>query len=474
MEGIILIPGITGSELIFRHTKIWPPRMRDVFGYLEVDELMDTHDINVGNVIDYARLGTGLPLLRVYATLEADLKKIASELNQHKTTLYLPVAYDWRNDLIETADSIRTKIDKWFEDHSPSAVHLVCHSMGGLVGRLLLERNYKAKNKPAWLDYVKSLFCICTPHLGAPRALVESFGVEGASTIRPRDCKKLADNSNFPSAYELFPKSSRDMIFDEIHNKFIKYDEKEVITAFSLTNSNISKSDALRKMLNIDNRPKNTTYFFVFGTGFSTEEGVAVQGLSLNHARPLIPAIKTGDGVVPTWSITEIAQSASIPTWSGDGDHIGIVDTGPFRRELYSFFKVPMALPESGVVVISLNKRFYTPGETVEALVIANEEFGLLKGTPTLSRLDERLRKWVPIGNLQDVHYAGLAPTFSVPLVLTAPSAPGVYRLAFGGTNPSHRTIENTIGWFFVTPAETQEKRRAAQRKRPPGRKTNK
>ena len=53
--------------------------------------------------------------------------------------------YDWRRDLDEIADDLRSKIGGWFGDDAP--VNLVAHSMGGLVSRTYITRHTKRWNK---------------------------------------------------------------------------------------------------------------------------------------------------------------------------------------------------------------------------------------------------------------------------------------------------------------------------------------
>ncbi len=47
--------------------------------------------------------------------------------------------YDWRKNLDDAADQLRIEIDRWFGSNSP--VHLVAHSMGGLVCRTFIKRH---------------------------------------------------------------------------------------------------------------------------------------------------------------------------------------------------------------------------------------------------------------------------------------------------------------------------------------------
>ncbi|MER3436121.1 MAG: hypothetical protein C4288_22845 [Leptolyngbya sp. ERB_1_1] len=49
--------------------------------------------------------------------------------------------FDWRKDVKLAADELQAKISNWFGDEAP--VHLVAHSMGGLVARAFIKRHSK-------------------------------------------------------------------------------------------------------------------------------------------------------------------------------------------------------------------------------------------------------------------------------------------------------------------------------------------
>jgi pimeloyl-ACP methyl ester carboxylesterase len=55
--------------------------------------------------------------------------------------------FDWRKDLKLSADLLNERIKKWFGDDAP--VHLVAHSMGGLVARTFIKK-YPARWKSMW------------------------------------------------------------------------------------------------------------------------------------------------------------------------------------------------------------------------------------------------------------------------------------------------------------------------------------
>lgn len=57
--------------------------------------------------------------------------------------------FDWRKDLKLSADQLNARIKEWFGDDSP--VHLVAHSMGGMVARAFIKK-YPARWKSMWDD----------------------------------------------------------------------------------------------------------------------------------------------------------------------------------------------------------------------------------------------------------------------------------------------------------------------------------
>lgn len=56
-----------------------------------------------------------------------------------------PFWYDWRASLDDSADALHAAIQRWFGDREP--VHLVAHSMGGLVSRTYIQRHGRRWDK---------------------------------------------------------------------------------------------------------------------------------------------------------------------------------------------------------------------------------------------------------------------------------------------------------------------------------------
>ncbi|MGE5757160.1 MAG: lipase/acyltransferase domain-containing protein, partial [Planctomycetaceae bacterium] len=79
--------------------------------------------------------------------------------------------YDWRKDLNQVADDLRTKLSQWFGDQP---VHLVAHSMGGLVARTFIKRH---------ADRWKSMWDAQTPGVRGGRLIMLGTPNHGAYLI---------------------------------------------------------------------------------------------------------------------------------------------------------------------------------------------------------------------------------------------------------------------------------------------------
>jgi phospholipase A1 len=450
MQGIVFVPGISGSELIYRNQQppIWPPKWTDLFVYRELDELLDPINDTVGAVIDSA-----LGLIPFYETTENDLRAISSSVNGVADGPYLPAPYDWRIDLLTAVDDLARKIETF--SNSVDEISIGSHSMGGLLTRLLLESKYSTSNPPpAWFGKITRALFVCTPHLGAPTALARILGLEVTEVvIQPDQMKQFAGDPHFPAVYQLMPTADRGILFDTTANKFIRYDDPAVIAAFGLSTPNLNSATRYNAALNPSGKPSTVQYLFVYGTGQQTDEYVNVAGLSLDGATASQNDL--GDGTVPIWSITEAAAqyTPNIQTQSFPGSHVGILATDPFRQFLYSYFGASGHTPlvEDGPgVKVSLNKRTYRPGETMHVLLIPDEEASSLSGSLTLSRYPSEGLAPVPLGSQQEVQFRG-GPARSLPSRLIAPNTPGIYRLDFGGANATHKTSDKVAGWFAVS-----------------------
>jgi predicted alpha/beta hydrolase family esterase len=90
----------------------------------------------------------------------------------------------------QLADGLDTEIK--FRHNTYKEIALVCHSMGGLVGRKYLLDKYLLKDGTQAAPTIKKIIMYATPHLGSSLANIAKY-----ITIRNNQVKQLARNSDF-------------------------------------------------------------------------------------------------------------------------------------------------------------------------------------------------------------------------------------------------------------------------------------
>jgi pimeloyl-ACP methyl ester carboxylesterase len=125
---VIVLHGIMGGELT-----VYPQNQADQYIWLNIPRLA------IG-AVGWMRM-TPEPKSQYDVRSTGILKKWYSEMllglaaDQWNVKAFW---YDWRLDLADSADALYKQINQWFGSESP--VHLVAHSMGGLVSRTFILR----------------------------------------------------------------------------------------------------------------------------------------------------------------------------------------------------------------------------------------------------------------------------------------------------------------------------------------------
>ena len=155
MDTIIFIPGFAGSKLTLNGVEVWPPTIFEyVFGYHRLAELTDPNTQKNG-VIDSAFC------FPIYQPIDDDLNTIAAALGATK----IDFDFDWRQDILQLTMPLLPRRSKRRYANGARSIALVCHSLGGVVARLLLESGTYA-NEP-WLGAIEHFVGICNPHHGS-------------------------------------------------------------------------------------------------------------------------------------------------------------------------------------------------------------------------------------------------------------------------------------------------------------------
>jgi hypothetical protein len=452
MRAVVFAPGNPGSKMALAGAgEIWPPDPIDIaFGYQKIDKLLDPSVVATG-IIDTVLL----PCAPVYQPLENSLNDICAQLG----ALYLAFPYDWRKDINLSADLLAGAIQNLCANNpNVNDITLIGHSNGGLVARLLLEATHYSRAK--WFGYITRLLCICTPHLGAPKALSICIRIEDDETIKRADLYRLCSDERYPAAYQLLPAPGITALWDVTSGtpKPLDFYQSAIAKEIGLDLKNLAIAKSTFSSLQLANRPKKVSYQFVVGTSLSTEFGVYISVDSGGDVTASPQSNDLGDGTVPIMSAEGMAAAYGIPMWESPGDHVGILATTAFQQWLYAYFGLvrsvhPLA-PQPNVV-ISLNKRVYAPDERMSILIIPDEETEELTGTLKIQRVADikaPQATTISYGADKEISYRGGRIPF-IKFSMFAPTQPGAYQLSLNG---SHRTHAGSNGWFAVSPSSHQ------------------
>jgi pSer/pThr/pTyr-binding forkhead associated (FHA) protein len=188
---VIFVPGTMGSELWLGSERVWPNvnllfKQPELLSYSENTKLKPKGILNemvvVPNLISFDQYN----LLGDY---------LVEELRYERENNFIEFAYDWRQDVRQSARELARLIEGLKLD---APITLIAHSLGTLVSRYYVER-LGGKNK------VGRLVLIGGPHQGVPKIAANlltgvdllPFGLMG---------KKLTEIiETFPSCYQILP-----------------------------------------------------------------------------------------------------------------------------------------------------------------------------------------------------------------------------------------------------------------------------
>ncbi len=238
---IIIIPGITGSELVNSETGelVWfkPQRSKDDDLRLPIKPNMirNRDKLVARDIIRGLQLVKFLPEVEIYSQLITALEKRAGYVEGNwddppksgiDGTFYV-FAYDWRRDNIENARLLIQKIEglKRKSGRADARFSVVAHSMGGLITRYAAMYGNNdvgaGKPKPNWsgAKHLGKVFLLGTPNEGsisAFDAMINGFSYVGRGVNIPflQDLSRF-DVFTIPSMYQLMPHPGAIRVYDE-------------------------------------------------------------------------------------------------------------------------------------------------------------------------------------------------------------------------------------------------------------------
>ena len=237
---VILIPGLTGSELINSKTgeKVWFKLRRSKGDDLRLPislNIADNRDsLIAGDIIRDIKAGL-LPRADIYGGFIASLvakgyregRWDAPPARGYENTLYI-FSYDWRRDNVENARLLMRKIAalKRAIRRPMLKFDVIGHSMGGLIARYAMmygdsDLPVSGPPKPNWsgAQSISKVIIMGTPNEGSPlslRDMINGFALLGIEVNLPfiQSLTKF-DVFTIPAAYELLPAPGTLKAFDQ-------------------------------------------------------------------------------------------------------------------------------------------------------------------------------------------------------------------------------------------------------------------
>ncbi|MEV2212504.1 hypothetical protein AB0H86_13790 [Streptomyces sp. NPDC050997] len=214
---VVVVPGIMGSRLMLGGREVWGPSPTAVWQAVRtfagsVRELAlprDIGDDHPGDGVVPTGLVPGLhalpgvwPLTDGYDTLTSWLRR---EFTLRPGANFLEFAYDWRLSCRYNARRLARRVDealgRWrasAPERADARVRLICHSMGGLVGRYYVECLGGA-------EVTRRLITLGTPHRGSVGALDSLVSGVRLGRRGPRATQLTGFARTLPSLHQLVP-----------------------------------------------------------------------------------------------------------------------------------------------------------------------------------------------------------------------------------------------------------------------------
>lgn len=240
---LIIIPGITGSELINKETgkSVWFRTFRskgdDIRLPMSSNLLENRDNLVPGDIIRGVRIIRFLPEVEIYERLIFALERRGGytegkwdepDVNGHQDKFYV-FPYDWRRDNVETARLLVQKVTELKKKLGKPDLkfNIVAHSMGGLISRYAAmygDRDIPQKLAPTWegARHFDHIFLLGTPNEGSILSLNAILNghsyIGGVNLPFFRNVTRF-DIFTFPSIFQLLPHDDSLIAYDEELNR---------------------------------------------------------------------------------------------------------------------------------------------------------------------------------------------------------------------------------------------------------------
>jgi len=450
---VVLIAGALGSQLLWTDTSettpvtqlIWPPNLGDeVEGYRWNTQLL-SDSVQPDGII----MTAGCDLCPIYQPLVDRLESWG--FSRADGTL-VPLAYDWRKSATDVAGQLADTISNITQILPSPSMAILAHSLGGLVSRYYLESGDFQPD-----EHVTQLIMMGTPNLGAPDALITRMGGETVPTVSSDEVRRLADDTRYPSAYQLFPPASETFAYDSSDsNKEVNvYDPANGLMPNS---SNLSSAIKFHERLDASKRGQ-VRYFCFYGQQHPTYTSAYLQR-DADESFRLDEALtqkmdNQGDGTVPI-------SSARLPLPDADlnGDsaatHETIFQDDDLLRALAGLLGKPQqALAIAPRVQVFASRRPSRRDGMVRTVIKFPRKSEMIRGTLQVEKVDPEGRT-MRVVSRHSIAREGTAETHR-PMVVPLPKTSGTYRVAFQRPD---RSEPEAVDTFYVHPPEQTRKRK--------------
>ena len=276
---VVFVPGFMGSELWLGSDRVWP-NVPLLFRNPELLRLPDAVSIEPRAILDEIVIVPNLIKSDQYNRLGDYL---VEELGYERGKDLLEFAYDWRQDVRQSARRLAAALEGWANNQP---VTIIGHSLGTLVSRYYVE-------KLGGHSRVERLILMGGPHLGVPQAAASlvlgpnllPFGYLGD---RLRDVI-----ATFPSSYQILPtypctvdqNGKRGDLFSD--DAWLSDAQRPLIAA----------AREFRRELGMTSRVPTLS---VFGYGLKTVTGLSLQrGPRGEWGRVRLDTVPNGDSTIP-------------------------------------------------------------------------------------------------------------------------------------------------------------------------------
>lgn len=306
---IILVPGIMGSKLMANGRRAWanlPGIARGAMSDLEIDN----------------------PNVQPYDLMGSAYKKFVRSMSQSYNVV--PFPYDWRKSVETAADLLALEVKNLLAT-TTTPIHIVAHSLGGLVTHAMYNNYRNTTGTGIWDDLVNrqnSRVLLLGSPLRGSHAITQImmredkfFRILHNLDMTNSQKELLQIVMDFPGILDLLPENSDidsdgntiDYFGDDFYEKLLRYDSKFARPAIA----------RLKKALETRNKFKDDpiqgqNIFYIAGKDDSTPVKL-IENADSSEKRFTIIGTTNGDGRV-TWD-SGITKELKSKTWYMGATH---------------------------------------------------------------------------------------------------------------------------------------------------------